>query len=133
MIVGWHRIMRERALGLPPSLWALIAPPLTWAVHFLFSYVYAAVHCAKAGRLASAAGMQVAIGAATALALVVVVICAYVAWVHSRVEGDPPPHQDSTDVDRSRFLAVATLLLAGLSFVAIVFTAMPAFLIGDCR
>ena len=31
-----------------------------------------------------------------------------------------------------RFIAVATLLLAGLSFVAIVFTSLPAFVFGDC-
>ena len=127
------RALRAHALRLSPSLWALIAPPTTWALHFLFSYVYAAIHCAKAGRLADTGDMPVGIGIATAIALLIVLACAYVAWVHSRVEGDPPPHQDSTDVDRSRFLAVATLLLAGLSFVAIAFTALPAFLIGDCR
>lgn len=125
--------LRDHAQRLPSSLWAVIAPPLTWALHFLFSYVYAAIHCAKAGQLAGPGEMRMAVGIATVIALLVVVGCAYVAWVQSRVDGDPPPHQDGTDVDRSRFLAVATLLLAGLSFVAIVFTALPAFLIGDCR
>ena len=48
-------------------------------------------------------------------------------------EGDPPPHRESTDEDRVRFLGVAGLLLAGLSAVAIVYTALPVFAIGDCR
>lgn len=122
----------ERVQALPSSLWALVAAPVTWAMHFLFSYVYAAVHCAKAGRLADLGQVRVAIGIATAVALCIVVACAYLAWAQSRIEGDAPPHAESTDEDRSRFLAVAALLLAGLSFVAIVFTALPAFLLGDC-
>jgi hypothetical protein len=115
------------------SLWALVTPPTVWALHFLFSYVYAAIHCAKAGRLEGIGDVPVAIGAATMIALLIVVACGYVAWAQSRVEGDPPPHQESTEEDRLRFLAVATLLLAGLSFVAIVFTALPAMVFGDCR
>ena len=125
--------LRDGAARVSSSLWALIAPPTVWAAHFLFSYVYAAIHCAKAGRLDGLGDVRIAIGLATVAALVVVLACAYVAWAQSRVEGDPPPHQESTDEDRKRFLAVATLLLAGLSFVAIVFTALPAFVLGDCR
>ena len=126
-------ILRAHALRMGSSLWALVAPPTVWALHFLFSYVYAAIHCAKAGRLEGIGDVRAAIGAATVIALLIVVACGYVAWAQARVEGDPPPHQESTDVDRLRFLAVATLLLAGLSFVAIVFTALPAFMFGDCR
>ena len=126
-------VLRAHAQRMRSSLWALVAPPTVWALHFLFSYLYAAIHCAKAGPFESIRDVRVAIGVATAVALLVVVACGYVAWVQSRVEGDPPPHQQSTDEDRLRFLAVATLLLAGLSFVAIVFTALPAFMFGDCR
>ena len=125
--------LRDRAQGLKSSLWALIVPPTVWALHFLFSYVYAAIHCAKAERLDGIGDVRIAIAVATGVALLVVLACAYVAWAQSRVDGDPPPHQESTDEDRLRFMAVATLLLAGLSFVAIVFTALPAFLFQDCR
>jgi hypothetical protein len=126
-------ILRAHALRMGSSLWALVAPPTVWALHFLFSYVYAAIRCAKAEPFEGIGDVRVAIGVATVVALLVVVACGYAAWVQSRVEGDPPPHQESTDEDRLRFLAVATLLLAGLSFVAIVFTALPAFMFGDCR
>ena len=107
--------------------------PATWAAHFLFCYAFASIHCAKAGRLAGVGAIRGEIGTATAVALAVVAIVVFVAWSQSRVAGDAPPHHQSTDEDRIRFLAVAKLLLAGLSAIAIVFTALPAIVIGDCR
>lgn len=128
-----HRHLHRRAQSLAVTLWTLIVPPLAWAAHFMFSYVYAAVRCAKAGRFALVGDVRLGIAAATAIALAVVLVSAYVAWAQSRLPGDPPPHDDSTHEDRFRFLAIATLLLAGLSFVAIVFTAIPALYFEDCR
>lgn len=115
------------------NLWTLIVSPIAWAAHFLLSYVVVAVHCAKRGRLESLHDVRMVIAIGTIAALAVVAVSAYVAWAHWTVEGDAPPYRDSTDEDRQRFLGEAKLLLAGLSFVAIVFTAIPAFLIGDCR
>ncbi len=115
------------------TLWALFAPPTLWALHFLFSYVYAAIVCAFAGRGASLDSARIAIAAATVIALVLVGLCGRAALREARIEGDPPPHRDSTLEDRRRFLAVATLLLSALSAVAIVFTALPAVFFGDCR
>lgn len=127
------RVLREHAQRLPSSLWALVLAPSTWAAHFLFCYVYASIHCAKAGRDAGLAAIRGEIGLATIVALAIVAVVAFAAWAQARVAGDPPPHQHATDEDRIRFLGVAGLLLAALSAVAIVFTALPAFLIGDCR
>ena len=124
--------IRQRAERFKSTLWTPLAPPTVWALHLLFSYVYAAIHCAKAGRLEGIGDVRAAIAVATVVALLIVLACGYVAWAQSRVEGDPPPHQESTDEDRMRFIAAATLLLAGLSFVAIVFTSLPAFVFGDC-
>jgi len=115
------------------TLWALIASPTIWALHFLFCYVYASVRCAKEGRFEPLDDVRLAIAIATAVSLLLVAVCGYFAWRETLIEGDPPPHQESTDEDRLRFLAVATMLLSALSFVAIVFTALPAFVFGDCR
>jgi len=123
----------ERARRYRYSLWTLVVPPSIWAAHFLFCYVFAAIHCARAGRLASVGAIRAEICGATVIALGLVGICAFVAWAQSSGEGDPPPHHESTEEDRVRFLGVAGLLLAGLSAIAIVFTALPAALIGDCR
>jgi len=115
------------------TLWALVASPTLWTLHFLFCYVYASVRCAKEGRLEPLDDVRLAIAIATAVSLLLVAVCGSIAWRETLIEGDPPPHQESTDEDRLRFLAVATMLLSALSFVAIMFTALPAFVFGDCR
>jgi hypothetical protein len=123
----------KRAQRWNPNLWALALPPTVWALHFLFCYVFAAVRCAKSAPLDSIDDVRVFIAAATAVALLLVMGSGYVAWAQARIPGDPPPHQDSSKEDRSRFVAVSTLLLAALSIVAIIFTALPAFMFRDCR
>jgi hypothetical protein len=125
--------LRTLAQRLHVNLWSLVIAPAVWAIHFLACYAVAAIHCARAGRAAELDGVRTMVTVATVLALVLVGISTYVAWAHTRIEGDPPPHQQSTDEDRARFLGMAKLLLCGLSFVAIVFTAIPAFLFEDCR
>lgn len=127
------RKLHSRAQRLKSTLWALIVPPTLWALHFLFCYIYAAIRCAKSGPLEVISDVRSAIAVATVVSLLLVLVSGYIAWAQSLIEGDPPPHQESTDEDRLRFLAVATLLLAGLSFVAILFTALPAFIFEDCR
>lgn len=127
------RKLHKFAQRLKSSLWMLIVPPTVWALHFLFSYVYAAVRCAKSGPVEVMADIRSGIAVASVVALLLVAAFGYIAWSQSRVQGDLPPYQDSTDEDRLRFLAVSTLLLAGLSFVAILFTALPAFVFEDCR
>jgi hypothetical protein len=124
--------LHDHAQRLRSTLWALVLPPTVWALHFLFCYLYAAVRCAKSGPIEVIGDVRAGIAVATAVALLLVTVSGFVAWAQSRIEGDPPPHQESTEEDRFRFLAVSTLLLAGLSFVAILFTALPAFVFEDC-
>ena len=126
------RKLHNLAKRLKSSLWRLVVPPTIWALHFLFSYVYAAVRCAKSGSAEVIVDIRTGIAVATVVALLLVAASGYIAWAQSRIHGDLPPYQDSTDEDRLRFLAVSTLLLAGLSFVAILFTALPAFIFEDC-
>lgn len=125
--------LENRAQRLNSSLWALIAPLVTWGLHFLFCYIFTAVRCAKSGPFTVISDVRLAIGVATVVALLLVAASGYVAWAQSRVAGDLQPHDENTDEDRLRFLAVATLLLAGLSFIAIIFTAIPVFIFEDCQ
>jgi hypothetical protein len=127
------RRLHQHARWWESSLWALIVPPAVWALHFLFCYVYVAIRCAKGGSLQTLDDVRIAIAAATAMALLIVAASAYVAGAQMAIDGDPPPHDESTAADRHRFLATAKLLLAALSFVAIVFTAIPAFLFPNCQ
>jgi len=123
---GFAGRLRERRV----TLWTLIVPPTVWAVHFLFCYLWVAVACAK---LAAFPRFPVAFAVGTIVALAIIVASGMVAFLQSRTPGDPPPHDESTGIDRTRFLATATLLLAGLSFVAVLFTAAPALMLTDCR
>lgn len=120
---GWASRLRV-------TLWTLIVPPTTWAAHFLFAYLWAAINCAKVGQFATFPTLFVV---GTVAALAVILASGWIAWHQSRVPGDPAPHEESTDIDRLRFLAKSTLLLSGLSFVAVIFTALPVVFIGDCR
>lgn len=124
---------RQRAQWRQTSLWSLIVPPTVWALHFLFCYISAAIRCAKGGPLQSLDTVRLAIAAATIIALLIVAASAYVSGAQMRIEGDPPPHDESTIEDRHRFLATSKLLLAALSFVAILYTAIPALIFPDCR
>ncbi|WP_306286178.1 hypothetical protein [Sphingomonas sp. Ant20] len=115
-------------------MWTLIVPPTIWAVHFLFCYLWVAVTCAKSPTPATAlTGFPVATLIATIVALLGILAAGYIARVQSQTPGDAPPHDEGTAIDRLRFLALSTRLLAGLSFVAVIFTALPVIVFGDCR
>lgn len=115
------------------DLWTLILAPTVWALHFLFCYAYAAVSCAKRGAPDVMGDIRVVVAIATLVAVLLVLPPAFVGWAQARMVGDPPPHQESTEEDRQRFLGLSKMMLAGLSFVAILFTAIPAFMFPDCR
>ncbi|MBO1076710.1 hypothetical protein [Roseomonas marmotae] len=131
--------IREKA-----DLWTLLMPPTIWALHFLFCYVVAAIHCAKQGGInltEPSSGLSFAplgevrplVAVGTAVALGLIAISARQAWRHWGFGMDDPPHDAATPEDRQHFLGYATLLLSGLSFISVVFIALPAFLIQDCR
>ncbi len=116
------------------DLWFLIGSPIIWALHFLACYVLAAIHCQKAGMdSASLAPIRIWIIGLTAVALVLVFISGVQAWRHWGFGANSPPHDAATAEDRRRFIGYATLLISTLSFVAILFTALPIFFITDCR
>lgn len=112
------------------TLWTLIVPPSVWAGHFLFSYLWAAISCAKAGRFATFPTLFVV---GTMIALALILLSGWIAWRQGRMPGGSVPHERPTQTDRLRFLAKSTLLLAGLSFVGVVFTVLPVIFLTDCR
>ena len=114
-------------------LWRLTSAPAIWAVHFMFCYGTAAIWCAKfAGPAGSLAGSRLAIAAYTVVALVGIAIAGAVGWQRHSLEGATLPHDFDSPGDRHRFLGFAMLLLAGLSAVATVYTALAAVFIDTC-
>jgi hypothetical protein len=113
------------------SFWILTAPPGIWALHFALSYATGAIWCAKAAQLDHPLGpARVAIAVYTAVAL------AGVAGIAARRMGRhaaPSSPDRDTSLDREGFLRSATLLLCGLSAVAIVFEALVTLFLETCR
>lgn len=116
------------------SLWMLAASPIIWAAHFLLSYITASIWCAKlAGPEKSLWEVRVAIMVYTALALLGI---GFIGWVGHRRHSyghASLPHDADTAEDRHRFLGFATLLLSGLSAVAVIYAALVVVFIRSCH
>lgn len=117
------------------SLRDMIVAPTIWGAHFLLCYVGAAVYCAKAATpAADLAAVRLWIALVTLIALGGIAASAMRAFRHGHFRvAETTPHDADTITDRRRFLAYATLLLSGLSFVATVFVALPAAFMTTCR
>lgn len=116
------------------TLWTLIAPPTIWAAHFLLSYITAAYGCApNDGIFAVITGVRLLIAGLTVAALLAIGFIGTRAYREWRRHGGATPHDGDSAEVRERFLEFSTVLLAALSFVAVVYTALPALLIVDCR
>lgn len=69
----------------------------------------------------------------TVAALAGIVLSAFLAWRQWGFGSGDPPHDAPTRKDRLLFQGFATLLLSGLSFVAVLFVAVPLVFIGACQ
>ena len=115
------------------SLWTLFTAPIIWALHFLVCYVGAAIYCAKPGLFGVGFdAVRIGIGVATAAALALIVLSGFLAWRQWGFGMDDPPHDEATDHSRKLFQGFATLLLSGLSFIAVVYAGMPALFLQEC-
>lgn len=124
----WHLLPRQ-----VETLWTLFTAPVVWALHFLACYIAAAIFCEKPGFLGNDFdNLRITIGIATVLSLAMIALSAALAWRQWGFGSGDPPHDDPTRRDRLLFQGYATLLLSGLSFVAVVFTALPALFITEC-
>jgi hypothetical protein len=116
------------------SLWSLGAPLLVWVVHFLASYVTAAIWCAKVESLDEPlTTVRIAIAIYTVVALVAVGALGWRGYRRNRAGGSTVPRDADAAAGRHRFLGFSAMLLSGLSAVAIVYSAMVPIFIGSCR
>ncbi len=113
------------------TLWTLFTGPVVWACHFLACYIMAAVWCAKRGDT-DFHFVQAGIGTVTLVALVLIVLSAWLSWRQWGFGTKDPPHDDATAQDRIMFQGYATLLLSGLSFIAVLYVALPLLFIDGC-
>lgn len=116
------------------KLWRLTVPPLVWAAHFLACYLTAAIWCARVvGRMGPLGSVRIAIGAYTLVALVAIAVVGRDAYRRHTLGTATVPHDFDTPEDRHRFLGFATLLLAGVSAVGVVFAAVVALFFQTCH
>ncbi|HEX2146357.1 MAG TPA: hypothetical protein VHG11_01740 [Pseudorhizobium sp.] len=116
------------------TLWTLFTAPAVWAVHFVVCYVVVAIYCEKMQVWhLDFATVRIGLGIFTLLALAMIVLSAYLAWRQWGFGSAEAPHSQPTDRDRRRFQGFATLLLSGLSFVAVIYAAIPLIFIAGCQ
>ena len=124
------------------SLWLLTMAPTIWAAHLLLCYITAAIWCARfAAPGGTLGGVRTAIAWYTAVALIGI---GTIGWEGFRRHTFPSTglgaggteattHDLDTPEDRHRFLGFATLLLSGLSAVAVLYAAIAATFFDTCR
>jgi hypothetical protein len=114
------------------SLWTLFTAPIVWALHFIVCYSAAAVYCAKVSDNGFDT-LRLTLGVVTLLALAVIALAAWLAWRQWGFGIQDPPHDAPTDHSRTLFQGFATLLLSGLSFIAVLYGALPLLFIEGCQ
>lgn len=116
------------------SLWLLAASPTIWATHFMACYITAAIWCAKAEYPAGTLGaVPTAVGVFTAIGLAGIGVVGGIGWRRHDYGTAAVPHDFDTRADRHRFLGFATVLLSGLSAVAVLYVAVVAVFFRTCR
>lgn len=116
------------------TIFVIPAAPAIWAAHFLASYVTGAIWCAKIGGQTGALdGARWLIVCYTLVALGAIAAVGLWGWRRHSYGDATAPHDEDTAADRHRFLGFSTLLLSALSFVAVVFVAMPIVFVETCR
>lgn len=116
------------------SLWLLTIAPTIWAVHLLLCYITAAVWCAKfVGPGGALGGIRNAITWYTIAALIGIGLIGWEGFRRHRYGTETTTHDLDSAEDRHRFLGFATLLLAGISAVGVLYAALAAAYFDTCR
>src|SRR5690606_23299254 len=109
------------------NLLSLVSAPIIWSAHFLFCYVLTALACTYGWR-----GTDAGIALATAVALALLAWAAaanYSKWQRARRAGAV---EAAADGGLQAFFALNSMLLCGVSAVALVWVAFPAAVLPTC-
>lgn len=113
------------------SLLSMVSAPAIWAVHFFLSYEIVSLACAG-GYLGPWAvdltAIRISIGAVTLAAvglLAHIALINYQKWQRARRSG-------RVGGNMSEFFALCSMRLCGLSAIALIWVAFPAFVLSPC-
>lgn len=120
------------------SLVRITLAPALWALHFVASYATTAVYCAKWGRSVDLTWLRVGGAISTVVVLALIAWLGWRAWKQWDMSQGRTAREFVEDLveeeeGRHEFLGHAALLLAIISFIGVVYTALPVALIGSCR
>jgi hypothetical protein len=116
------------------SIWMLTVSPTIWAAHFGLCYITAAIWCAKAPTaLAPLGALRTTVVVYTILALGGILLTGWLGYRAHGYGAESAPHDDDTPEDRHRFMGLATLLLSGLSAMAVIYAALVIVFIDTCQ
>jgi hypothetical protein len=116
------------------SLWLLTIAPTIWAAHLLLCYITAAIWCARFVPQGGVLGpIRTAIMWYTAAALAGIAATGWEGFRRHSYGTETTTHDLDSAEDRHRFLGFATLLLAGLSAVGVLYAALAATFFESCR
>lgn len=101
----------------------MLAPPTIWAVHFLACYVMVSLACAHG---ASQQLVRTGIAVASVAGLVPIAVIALRSLRQWRAT------RGLHEQDAAPFFAVATLMLCAISTLALVWVALPGFMLPPC-
>lgn len=105
------------------TLLSLFASPLIWTAHFVLCYGLVSLACAY-----GFAGARIGVGLLTVIALA---LLGAVAGFHL-AKRRAVRHSKAPDAGMQAFFALNSLMLCGLSAVALVWVALPAALLPTC-
>ena len=132
----WHRGEAggaEETAESEQTLWLLAASPTIWAGHFLACYLTGAIWCAKSvGPAGSLGVVRTAVLLYTVVALGGIAVTGWIGYRRHEHGTAAIPHDFDTPADRHRFLGFATVLLSGLSAVAVLYVAGAALVFETC-
>lgn len=120
------------------SIFRIALGPTIWAVHFALSYAAVAIYCARfADGSDPIPVFRLAVGVLTILALAGIAWTGLKAFRQWNVNAKRSLHEVAVDLveeeeGRHEFLGHAALLLAVISFVGVVFSALPVLYIASC-
>lgn len=112
------------------SLWIPLAAPIIWSTHFTICYIWVAMAC---GRFGSFDRAHTGVTILTVVASAAIAVCFFHGLRRHGYRLPDRPNDDGTPEDRSRFMALTTMLLAALSLLATLSVGVAVSAVGGCR
>jgi hypothetical protein len=113
------------------SFFSLIIAPVIWGAHFLASYAIVSLACAAATTEPLLFDMNVVDVSMAILTLVAIALFIYIGAVNY-AKWQRALHQQAPGDDLSRFFALCSVMLCGVSAVAVIWVAFPTYMLPPC-